>query len=306
MQHPFAQQRPEIEHLLSICRVTRPRIIEEGVDRIVRAGLDQYRELADAVGVPAVLLSALDLREDDCNPRSGIGQGDPWNRVSVHVPRGKGPFGSRLQANIFYVRYDHLDSLAGLDPPTWTWAFSVYKANAWNGWGPNMHGRHSGYVWSGTSVYDEQTDGVVPGGKYVADGRWDPGARDEQPGTLPVMLELARVHPDLAFAPIPVTRDSAAAPPAPSMPAGFGDTVKGVEHLQEALNRLGEAGVFTLEEPLAVDGNFGRRTRTTLRLFQAARGLSPDGVLGPETEAALAGDRVAGDDERFKNIQRSE
>jgi lysozyme family protein len=301
MDHPFAQQRPEIEHLLSISRVTRPRIIDEGVHRIVtvrigdKVGLDYYRELADAVRpVPAIFLAALDYRESGCDPRTGIGQGDRWDHRSTHVPRDKGPFSSKLQADIFYVRYDHMDSTNGLVPPTWSWAFGYYKGNAWNGFGPNMHGHIPGYCMSGTNVYDDPP--VPPGrGKYKVDGGgWDPDYLDPQPGIIPIMLELARAFPDLAFAPTPVLRDTTAHPPEPKVPSGFGNTIAGVEHLQDALNKIGEAGVFQLEKPLDVDGNFGRMTRKAVRLFQAAKHLDPDGVVGEETETALDATIAAG------------
>lgn len=280
MMHPFAALRPEIERLLAIMKITRPTPVEEGCHRIVTRGLDVYRALGAKTNVPPVLLAALDLREGDCNPATGIGQGDRWDRVSTHVPRGKGPFASWLAANIFYVGYDHLDSTNGLVPPGWTWAFAVYKSNAWNGWGPNAHGRHSGYPWSCTNIYDAATDGKPAGGKYVADGKWDASAFDRQPGTVPVMLQLARAYPDLAIAPPPAVID-APVPPAKPLPQGLpgnDDSAK----LQAALNRL-----LALDPPLIIDGNFGRMTRNAVRAFQRAHGLRTDGVPGPATMAAI-------------------
>jgi lysozyme family protein len=280
--HPFSALGPQFERLIPLARITRRAPVEEGVHRIVTRGLDVYRELAAAVNVPALVLAAIDLREGDCNPRTGIGQGDPWNRVSTHVPRGKGPFASWLAANKFSVAYDHLDSRGGLVPPDpYTWAFACYKENAWNGFGPNAHGRHPGYVFSCTRIYDEPTDGVPAGGKYVADGGWSGTAFDRQPGTLPVMLELARAYPDLAFAPLPAMTDGPVPPPAP-LPQGLPGIAE-TKKLQAALNKL-----LNLDPPLAVDGNFGRRTRNAVRSFQEATGLHVDGIVGPLTSAAIA------------------
>lgn len=284
VQHPFVEMRPQLEHLMSVARVTRRVPVEEGVHRIVTRGLDVYRGLADAVRpVPALLLAALDLREDDCNPRTGIGQGDPWDHISTHVPRGQGPFSSWLAANVFYVNYDHLGSTNGLSPPDVpTWAFwAGYKPNAWNGFGPNAHGRHSGYVFSCTNVYDEPTDGVPAGGKYVADGVWSGSTLDEQPGTLPIMLELAKAYPDLAFAPLPMMTD-APVPPAAAPPVGLGGDPGSTKDLQDALNRL-----LGLDPALMLDGNYGRRTRNAVRQFQAAHGLAVDGIAGPVTIGAV-------------------
>ena len=57
-----------------------------------------------------------------------------------------------------------------------------------------------------------------------------------------------------------------------------------VRELQRLLNNWGFG-------PLVEDGIFGRGTRRSVQQFQAAQGLSPDGVAGPNTWAALAAPR---------------
>lgn len=51
--------------------------------------------------------------------------------------------------------------------------------------------------------------------------------------------------------------------------------------LQQMLSKLGF-------KPGPLDGIWGRQTVAALRVFQASRGLDPDGILGPLTLAALA------------------
>jgi hypothetical protein len=53
----------------------------------------------------------------------------------------------------------------------------------------------------------------------------------------------------------------------------------GIKDIQRALNRVG----FNLVE----DGILGSRTETALREFQEAKGLTVDGICGPETRRAL-------------------
>ncbi|MBL8938915.1 MAG: peptidoglycan-binding protein [Archangium sp.] len=53
-----------------------------------------------------------------------------------------------------------------------------------------------------------------------------------------------------------------------------------VTQIQESLNAHGASG-------LGVDGRFGRDTRAAVIAFQRSHGLTPDGVVGPRTAAAL-------------------
>lgn len=287
-QHPYAALESEYEHLLSIMTVTRRVPVEEGCHCIVERGLDVYRALGEATRVPALLLAALDLREGDCNPHLAIGQGDRWDAVSTHVPRGQGPFPSWQAANEFYVAYDRL---AVLSVPEWTWPYACWKTEKWNGFGPRAHGRHSGYLWSCTSVYDDATDGEPGGGKYVADGIWNPQAMDRQPGVVPVMLMLDAEYPDLAFAPLPnasIARPLEPAPAALSPPLGVGvhPSIDGdqTEELQRCLIRLG----YDLG-PAGADGSYGRRTFAAVREFERLHGLDADGgYAGPQVWGTLA------------------
>jgi peptidoglycan hydrolase-like protein with peptidoglycan-binding domain len=55
-----------------------------------------------------------------------------------------------------------------------------------------------------------------------------------------------------------------------------GSTGTAVRQLQQALTDLGYA-------PGPIDGNFGPRTESAVRAFQADRGIGVDGVVGPVT-----------------------
>jgi Putative peptidoglycan binding domain len=77
----------------------------------------------------------------------------------------------------------------------WTWPRACYEGELFNGFGPRAHGRHTGYLWSWTNIYT--------GGKYVADGKWDPDAQDQQCGMAPMMAALLRLDGALALADAP-------------------------------------------------------------------------------------------------------
>jgi peptidoglycan hydrolase-like protein with peptidoglycan-binding domain len=67
---------------------------------------------------------------------------------------------------------------------------------------------------------------------------------------------------------------------APSIPLKPGDQGPAVKVLQRALASLGYS-------PGSVDGSYGPSTQRAVARFQAASNLAPDGILGPQTLAAL-------------------
>lgn len=66
---------------------------------------------------------------------------------------------------------------------------------------------------------------------------------------------------------------------APDSALSLGDRGPEVKTLQERLNALGS--------DLKVDGDFGRNTLAAVMAFQAAKGLNPDGIVGPLTRGSL-------------------
>ncbi len=274
MQHPFSVLRGEYEALLGSMKITRAADVELVAHRILQpSSLSRYQEVATATKVPATLIAALDYRESDCDPKSALGQGDPWNKVSTHVPRGHGPFSSWMDAAEFYVRYDHLDELS---VAFWSMAYVCWKAEAWNGFGPRNHGIHTGYLWAGTNHYSA--------GKYVADGVWKASFVDKQIGVIPLIARIGEIVPTLKIADFALPNVTAPATPL-AAPVGVSGGVRDTRWLQIAINYA-----FLKprdEDLLLVDGSYGRRTRAAVREFQAANGLEQDGLFGPKTEAAL-------------------
>ena len=78
----------------------------------------------------------------------------------------------------------------------------------------------------------------------------------------------------------PTTQPTPAALPAPTATLKPGDQGAQVKRLQRALAKLGYPTG-------AVDGDYGPSTQSALTRFQKASGLAADGVLGPQTLAAL-------------------
>jgi lysozyme family protein len=52
----------------------------------------RYQAVEAKTGVPWAVIAVIHERESSQNFNTQLGQGDPLNRVSVHVPAGRGPF----------------------------------------------------------------------------------------------------------------------------------------------------------------------------------------------------------------------
>ena len=267
MQHPFDVLRPEYEALLASMKVTREAEVEAIAGKLLgfaREGL--YTQVSLDTGVPIVWMATSFEREASSNFNDSPAQGDPWHEISVHVPKGRGPFTSwAAAAKDAY----HLDGLDQVGAGNWTAARACYEGELFNGFGYRAHGVHSPYLWSGTSNYVK--------GKFVADGVWDANHVDTQLGIVPVMLRMISLMPTLDFAMPP--------PPLPA-PDGLG-THEGRDTawVQRALNILNVEGT-----PLIEDNNYGRHTRRAVAAYQGAHGLTADGLAGPLTITQLEKD----------------
>lgn len=265
MQHPFLQLQPEYAADMAHLSITRPHDVDIAAKRVL-ANITRYKAAVAGTTIPAAFIGALDLRESNCNPNLGLGQGDPWNQVSRHVPAGFGPFPSWSAAARFYIHYDHLDN----NTQPWSIEYECWKGEAWNGFGPRAHGKATGYLWSGTNIYT--------GGKYVADGVWDPNTSDIQLGIIPVILRLGQLDASLALGSSLPDMDVTVVVPIPQAPPlGIGNT----NWVQSSLNALGAT------PQLVVNGNFGRNTRFAVYNYQKTHGLQVDGLVGPATIASI-------------------
>lgn len=134
-------------------------------------GKTRYQSVENETGVPWFIIAVIHERESSQSWKASLAQGDPWNKVSIHVPRGRGPFNSWEEAAI-----DALES-CGPYAAKWTdWKIggSLLLLEEYNGLGYAKMGRPSPYLWAATNQYVS--------GKYTSDGHYDPNAVDSQLG----------------------------------------------------------------------------------------------------------------------------
>jgi lysozyme family protein len=127
----------------------------------------RYQTVEAKTGVPWFVIAAIHERESSQDWTGSLAQGDPWNRVSTHVPAGRGPFNCWEEAAI--------DALVNCAPfvarnKDWSIGGLLTMLEQYNGLGYASRGLSSPYIWSGTDQYKS--------GKYVRDGVYDPNAVD--------------------------------------------------------------------------------------------------------------------------------
>lgn len=271
MQHPFAALEPEYANLLARMHITRQSeatIIAGKLLQFVKEG--KYAEVADKLGIPQLFIATSFEREAASNFRLSPAQGDPWNEVSRHVPKGLGPYQSWSTSALAAYTLERLDKIGR---ENWTWTRLCYEGELFNGFGYRAHGVHTPYDWSGTNNYAR--------GKFTGDHRFDLSVADQQLGIIPVARIMASTMPEID---LPGWPAQVGTPPPMAQPAPIG--VGGGKHdtawLQAALN-----DILKLDPPLAVDGSYGRRTKAAIFEFQQMAKLTIDGLAGPVTIAAL-------------------
>jgi len=149
----------------------------------------RYQTVASRTGVPWFIIAVIHEREASQDWLGSLAQGDPWNKVSVHVPVGRGPFQSWEDAAV--------DALVDCAPHAarwkdWSAGGALTLLEQYNGLGYANRGVPSPYVWAGTDQYRS--------GKYVRDGVYDPIVVDRQLGCAGLLKAMMALDPSVTFA----------------------------------------------------------------------------------------------------------
>lgn len=153
-----------------------------------------YQAVSARTGVPWSFIAVVHERESSQDWTASLAQGDPWKRVSVHVPAGRGPFKSWGDAAV--------DALVNCAPyaarnKDWSIGGTLTMLEQYNGLGYASRGRPSPYIWSGTDQYTS--------GKYVRDGVYDPSAVDSQLGCAGLLKAMMMIDPTIMFTGVVLT-----------------------------------------------------------------------------------------------------
>lgn len=216
---------------------------------------ERYAAVGLAANVPAEVVAAIHWRESAGNFGTYLHNGEKLGTTTKLVPTGK-LFTDWTEAAVDALTMKPIREVAegvGLTYDTTDRAVWAAFCEGYNGLGYYRRGKPSPYVYSGTSAYI--------GGKYVADGEYDPEAVDKQPGCAWLWKLYIQVDPLEE-----VVR--------------LGSEGKAADEVKRIL-----IGLITAEP--GVD----EVTEGVISMYQSLRNLSPDGVVGPMTWAALRAEK---------------
>jgi lysozyme family protein len=157
--------------------------IDKVVARLVAGpAKERYQAVSNKTKVPWAIIAVIHEREASQSWKGNLGQGDPWNRVSIHVPRGRGPFKSWEDAAV--------DALAHCPPfaanwKDWSIGGSLTLLEEYNGLGYAAREKPSPYIWAATDQYKR--------GKFIADGHYDPNVIDHQLGCAALLARMKQL-----------------------------------------------------------------------------------------------------------------
>ena len=173
-----------------------------------------YQTVAARTGVPWWFIAVVHERESSQNWNGSLAQGDPWNKVSVHVPAGRGPFKSWEDAAVDALTHCAPYAARNKD---WSTGGSLTMLEQYNGLGYAARGKPSPYLWAGTNQYVS--------GKYVRDGVYNPDVVDQQFGCAGLLMAMMAMDLSIQFTiagpapPVAAPVRPPVAPPRPPPPS---------------------------------------------------------------------------------------
>lgn len=184
------QLKASYETLWANCEITSAKLQEVtnvATRLMATEARAHYVGVSGATGVPWFVIAVIHEREASQAWWANIAQGDPWNRVSTHTPKNRGPFKSWSDAAV--------DALKNCPPfmarnQDWSAGGTLVHLEQYNGAGYELyHHEWSPYIWAATN-HEER-------GKYVGDGFYDPRVWDTQLGCAAMLKRMFELDPTL-------------------------------------------------------------------------------------------------------------
>ena len=151
--------------------------------RVLLEYRSRYEGVSKDTGVPWFFIGANHGLEASYNFRAHLHNGDfPLSARTRQVPAGRPKVWNPPYAWEDSAK-DALKLMGFSGKSDWTLERTLYRLEAYNGFGYRKRGVATPYLWSFSNHYDA--------GKFVSDGRWNPEARSQQCGAATTMKMLA-------------------------------------------------------------------------------------------------------------------
>ncbi|MEK9284841.1 MULTISPECIES: peptidoglycan-binding protein [unclassified Bradyrhizobium] len=227
-------------------------------------GKKTYQQIEQRTGVPWHFVALCHYRESNFDFDTYLGNGQSLNRVTTIVPKGRGPFSSFVDGAVDALRIQ--DFVGATD---WSAARTLFRLEAFNGFGYHAKGVNSPYLYGGSTLYGPPE---ARAGKFVRDHVFDPSHVDSQLGTAVILHAMMTLDSSINLD---------GSPPGAGNPEPDEEAAATIVLMQQALNRLGA------NPPLAEDGISGPKTKAAVSRFQQQNGINDSGLLDATTIAAI-------------------
>jgi len=272
-------------------RKERAEEVRKEANRLLK-GKTAYQQVEAKTVVPWWFVGLCHYRESHYNFNTYLGNGQPLNRVTTIVPKGRGPF---VGPDAFVDGAVDAFKIEGFPGSTdWSIARTLFRLEGFNGYGYHPRAVNSPYLYGGSTVYGPPE---ARAGKFVADHVFNASFVDTQLGTAVILKALMEFDNSINFdgvSPMAVSTEP------------DDDLAQTVLHVQQSLNKLGA------DPQLVEDGKNGPRTKAAISQFQQQNGLADTGLPDAATIAAIAvkspqaADQVQTVNPLFQIIQRIE
>jgi lysozyme family protein len=175
-QFTYESLRDEYLKLFNTCEINPVHRSQVAwyVGKLTDTDYDQsYDTVEDAVCIPWYFTGIVHAMEGSFNFDAHLHNGDPLEKKTVHVPAGRPPVW--LPPSDWPSSAEDALTFEGYANQTdWSLAHTLFRMEAYNGFGSRRHGINTPYLWSFSNHYTR--------GKYVSDGKWDPSYVSTQCG----------------------------------------------------------------------------------------------------------------------------
>jgi lysozyme family protein len=184
------------------CHILPSREAEviKAVERLVEENAKfRYQAVEAATNVPWPVVGVIAYRESDADFTKQLGQGDPLDHVSRHIPKGRGPYLHHSTDGPGHDAWHRcaVDTLQNTPPYTarWTdWSIGgvLTILILYNGIGyEKYHNEPSPYDWGATSIEEI--------GKYTGDGQFNRSVWDTQLGCAALLKKMLELDDTIKF-----------------------------------------------------------------------------------------------------------